>query len=203
MVMGSDERNGRPTQSTGDPSDFKIDPIHSGIVKMLVLLSPSEIDENQYHSLMGEFMASGEILVPSVLDAKGLAFHEYAQTLEDHSRGLNLPENHVPASTYFLADTRGYLHGAVNIRHGLNDFLRTEGGHIGYGIRPSSRGNGYGTKILALALEKAKELNINPVLVTCDKDNFPSAAIIQKNGGVMDSEIEINNHWLQRYWIMT
>ena len=32
--------------------------------------------------------------------------------------------------------------GAIALRHELNDFLLTIGGHIGYGIRPSARRRG-------------------------------------------------------------
>lgn len=38
----------------------------------------------------------------------------------------------------------------------LNDFYLELGGHIGYGIRPSERGKGYGKQQLALALLEAK-----------------------------------------------
>ncbi|MCD4817877.1 MAG: GNAT family N-acetyltransferase [Candidatus Cloacimonetes bacterium] len=81
------------------------------------------------------------------------------------------------------------------------DKLRIEGGHIGYGIRPSARNQGYGTKILELALKKVSEIGIKKVLVTCDKQNIHSARIILKNGGKFDSEIEYNNKIVQRYWI--
>jgi predicted acetyltransferase len=83
----------------------------------------------------------------------------------------------------------------------LTENLRIEGGHIGYGIRPSARNQGCGTKILELALEKVREMGIKQVLVTCDKDNVHSARVIQKNGGKLDSEIEKDNKIIQRYWI--
>ena len=36
--------------------------------------------------------------------------------------------------------------------------------------------------ILALALEKAEELGISTVLITCDDDNLASARVMEKNG---------------------
>ena len=63
---------------------------------------------------------------------------------------------------------------AVNIRHSLTEHLFNAGGHIGYGIRPSERRKGYATKLLALSLEKAKELNITKALVVCDEVNTAS-----------------------------
>jgi predicted acetyltransferase len=64
------------------------------------------------------------------------------------------------------------------------------GGHIGFGVRPSERRNGYGAKMLALALEKCRELAIEKALVTCDAENIGSAKTIMKNGGVLESEIK-------------
>jgi predicted acetyltransferase len=46
----------------------------------------------------------------------------------------------VAASTFFVvrvSDDR--IVGMIDIRHRLNDFLRSYGGHIGYGVRPSER----------------------------------------------------------------
>jgi len=81
--------------------------------------------------------------------------------------------------------------------------LRNIGGHIGFNIRPSERRRGYGTAILALTLEKAKELRLKRVLVTCDDNNVASAKIIEKNGGILEDK-----YWndeleqpKRRYWI--
>ena len=52
----------------------------------------------------------------------------------------NIPESKIPAITYFYvreADDR--IVGMINIRLALNDFLRKEGGHIGYSVRPTER----------------------------------------------------------------
>ena len=44
-------------------------------------------------------------------------------------------------------------------------------------------------------------MNVEDVLVTCDKDNIGSAKVIQNNGGKLDSEIEKDEAIIQRYWI--
>ena len=93
--------------------------------------------------------------------------------------------------------------GTINIRYKLNDYLLRIGGHIGYGIRPSERCKGYATKMLALALEKCRELGIDKALVTCDKDNLGSAKTIINNGGVLENEYtESDGNIVQRYWII-
>jgi predicted acetyltransferase len=100
-----------------------------------------------------------------------------------------------------LVDESRRILGAVNIRHRLTDNLRFEGGHVGYGVRPSARNKGHGTRILELALAKLGELGVDRVLVTCDRENLASARVIKKNGGVLDSETEIDGRTTQRYWI--
>ena len=110
----------------------------------------------------------------------------------------------MPDSTYFALDKdRDTIVGAVNIRHRLNERLLLNGGHIGDGIRPSERRKGYATKMIALALEKCRELNIRKVLMVCDKDNIASAKSIIKNGGVLENEIVVDGVTEQRYWIDT
>ena len=165
------------------------------------LIEPSKIDKNEFNDFINEFKIANERLVPYSINQKDMVFQTYIEMLTDEALGKGIPENWVPASTYFLVDEKQKIHGAVNIRHRLTDNLRIEGGHIGYGIRPSVRKQGYGTKILELALDRIQTLNVNKVLVTCDKDNAGSARIIQKNGGELDSEVKKDNKIVQRYWI--
>ena len=76
------------------------------------------------------------------------------------------------------------------------------GGHIGYGVRPTERRKGYGTKMLAFALEKCHGFGIKKALVTCDKSNNASRKTILKNGGILENEQpEENGNILQRCWI--
>lgn len=107
----------------------------------------------------------------------------------------------VPDSVFFLYDDmEDIMIGAINIRHYLNENL-INSGHIGDGIRPSQRRKGYGTKMIAMSLEKCKELNIDRVLMVCDKTNIGSAKSIINNGGILEDEIEEDGHIYQRYWI--
>ena len=102
---------------------------------------------------------------------------------------------------FCLDKDRNIFVGAVNIRHVLNDALLKTGGHIGDGIRPSERRKGYATAMIALALDECKRLGIKKVLMTCDKNNIGSAKSIINNGGILENEIEADEHIEQRYWI--
>ena len=110
---------------------------------------------------------------------------------------------YVPSSLFYAYDIkRDVMVGAVHIRHYLNDKLLFDGGHIGDGIRPTERRNGYGTKIISLALDACKKLGIEKVLITCNKNNIASAKAIQKNGGILENEvIDEDGKIIQRYWI--
>lgn len=118
--------------------------------------------------------------------APGMSWAGYLRILADAKAGLNLPERHVP-STFLVADVDGQVAGRVSIRHELNDVLRVEGGHIGYCVRPVYRRQGYATEILRQALIVARSIGIDRVLVTCDDDNAGSIAVIERNGGKLDS----------------
>ena len=70
--------------------------------------------------------------------------------------GINLPENYVKATTFWLIDNEKFI-GEINVRHELNSFLINYGGHIGYEIRQSECMKGYGTKMLSITF-------IDPIL---------------------------------------
>ncbi|WP_141015501.1 GNAT family N-acetyltransferase [Nocardioides sambongensis] len=107
----------------------------------------------------------------------------------------------VPSTYYWIAAGDGgaddELVGFLNFRHTLNDFLLDQGGHIGYGVRPSARRRGHAAAALRLALLDAPGLGIDRVLVTCDLDNAASRRTIEINGG----ELEDIRGDRRRYWI--
>lgn len=101
----------------------------------------------------------------------------------------NIPNGRVPAYTYFyVRENDDEIIGIINIRLALNDFLRKEGGHIGYSIRPMERKKGYGTRMLREALSFCKRIGLCDILITCNKDNVASSSMIRNCGGVLDSE---------------
>lgn len=170
---------------------------------MLQLVTPSEIEEQEFLAFVNEFRSIGERYIPYAINPEGQEFATYVATRNEEAQGINLREGWVPASTFFLINSEGRILGAINIRHELNDFLRTKGGHIGYGVRPSERNKGYASQMLALALKNARDLALEKVLITCDKDNPSSAKVITNNGGVLDSEFldDEEGILIQRYWV--
>jgi predicted acetyltransferase len=129
-------------------------------------------------------------------------FTAYLDRVEQFSAGRDLPPGSVRSDEYWLI-SNGRLIGRSGIRHRLTPSLENEGGNIGYDIRPSERRKRYGTLILKLALEKARDLGLNKVLVTCDEDNLGSAKIIERNGGVLSGKgvAEKSGKPILQYWI--
>lgn len=168
---------------------------------MIELVRLTSEMESQYNSFIKEWRDTGETIVPMSSDLKALSFSEFLRNLAAYETEDGCPENFVPGTTWFLVNEEGRILGAVNIRHRLNDYLLSFGGHIGYGIRKSERRKGYAATMLSLALGKAKALGIPRVLITCDKNNTGSARTIQKNGGVLENEVPEEGRITQRYWI--
>lgn len=168
----------------------------------LRLVKASNRNKELICDMLDEWYASGETIVPYVI--RRIDYHDY----DFYWRNLEISEPKaqkrglVPDSTWFALDEeRNIIVGAVNIRHFLNEGLILDGGNIGDGIRPSERRKGYATEMIRLALEKCKELGIYHILMVCDKDNTGSARSIQKNGGVLENEPEVEGVMQQRYWI--
>ena len=116
---------------------------------------------------------------------------------------MKMGKEGVRESVYFLINEKDRLLGAVTIRHSLTERMFNTEGHIGAGIRPSERRNGYATKILELALDKMRALGISKALVTCNEDNIGSEKAIITNGGVRDNDfLESHGNIVKRYWIM-
>jgi predicted acetyltransferase len=131
----------------------------------------------------------------------GMPWDVYLAEQEDHRHGRNLPPRHVPG-TFLVADAGGQIVGRSSVRFELNDFLASEGGHIGYGVLPQYRRRGFATEILRQSLIIARAAGVGRVLVICDEDNAGSRAVIETCGGALDS-LGRNGEGapIRRYWI--
>lgn len=165
----------------------------------LKLVKLSAAYKSQLTEMMDEWSASGEEIIPYAIRKNDYRdFDNYLTHLDVKDDSGTL----VPDSTFFCLDEeRNIFVGAVNIRHYLNERLLRSGGHIGDGVRPSERKKGIATAMIGLTLEECKKLGIDRVLMVCDKDNIGSAKSIQRNGGLLENEIEDDGEIVQRYWI--
>jgi predicted acetyltransferase len=162
------------------------------------LIEPSEELKPELLAMAEEYAAAGDERYREVIEN----FDGYMRGIARYAAGVNLPEGHVPSSTFFLVH-QGKIVGHSALRHQLTPALEHEGGHIGYDIRPSARRRGYGTLILALTLKRARNLGLARALLTCDTDNTASARIIERNGGALAARVvsERSGKLISQYWI--
>jgi predicted acetyltransferase len=147
----------------------------------------------------GDFMHGSGLWVFEDLDtseAGAAGVIEYLLAQADADR--ELPEDRVPC-TYFWITDGGEFVGYLALRHRLNARLLEEGGHIGYSVRPSRRGEGHASRALALALAEAAALGLARVLITADDANVASWRVIERAGGVQE---DIRGG-MRRYWVET
>ena len=130
-------------------------------------------------------------------------YEEFLEKCEENKHIDQINPNYANQTTFILIDENGHVYGAGNLRHELRGNLINIGGHIGYAIRPSERGKGYGTTQLLLFLEKTKEMGIDKALLTCRENNIASARVIEKCCGVKDKSVYSMYEGIMesRYWI--
>ena len=164
-----------------------------------LLASVQEIrDAGESERLTGLVLVGEEHVTAEEL-ADLAMFAAFAQRLHD----LSLPETprpagFVPMTTLWWVEGDEYL-GRLSIRHELTDWLRDFGGHIGYVVRPSARRQGHASAMLKAALPIARDLGIDPALLTCDDTNAGSRRVIQSNGGVFADQRRAK----LRFWVPT
>lgn len=167
----------------------------------LKLIIPTKEYELQWKEYVLEYINNDNNSLPLEYQ-KDTNYSKWLKLLADERKGINLKKGRVPSTKYFLIDDNKNILGGISIRHSIDTkFLSNYGGHIGYGIKPTERGKGYGNMILALGLKKIKKMNVRKILITCFDDNENSKKIIEKNGGKLENKISFENKLMCRYYI--
>ena len=109
-------------------------------------------------------------------------------------------------SFHYWAVERDRFIGEFQCRLDFTEKVLNDIGSIGYAVRPSEWGRGYGTSILLQGLLIARSLGMEKVLFTVNEENGPSIHIIEKLGGALSDTVDAYNdaegqHRLRRYWI--
>ncbi|MFC4652254.1 GNAT family N-acetyltransferase [Lactococcus nasutitermitis] len=145
--------------------------------------SPFHIDETDYYK---------EITVDN--------FENWLDKLEREETKVENPD--WSTAIKYFAVMNGKVAGVISCRWQIEKGILLEwGGHIGYGVAPSFRGQGLAAKMLAFALEKYRKRGILCVMVSADEGNIASRKTIEKNGGVLENIVDIDDDRVCRYWI--
>lgn len=164
------------------------------------IIEYNNIPQHEYEKYISEWEATGEIIVPMASARQGKSFAEVQKHWQMLQTEIMLQKGFVPSTLYFLVN-EGRILGAISFRHQLIPCLLLNGGHIGYGIRPSERGKGYATVMLKLLLQQINPENYPQVMLSCDEDNPASAKTIENCGGVLQDKVEYEGVMTRRYWI--
>lgn len=151
------------------------------MLKKLELKPPHMIYMNSFLENVNDYKTNGGSEYFNMYKAAINNFEQYVNKLNNNAKGLDLPKGYIPSSTFWLVNEANKVLGVVRIRHQAIPLH----GHIGYDIAPQYRGNGYGNKILELALPLANQLGINQVMLNCESNNIRSQKVIQSNNGVL------------------
>jgi predicted acetyltransferase len=147
-----------------------------------------------------EFHAAGEYSIDAEqLEAK---FEELMARLVAAKDPANAPPGELAYEDFWLIEGHEWI-GKLTLRTTINAKYLHAGGHIGYEIRPSKRRHGYGTILLRMGLDLARERGIQRVLLTCDETNIASRKVIENNGGHLENAVEVEGQTVlkMRYWI--
>lgn len=168
----------------------------------LQLIRPSKFLEREVVAFRQEYLDFKERNINGT--AGLIRYEQYEQwlhmilSLEKES----VSKQNVHATTYFsLIPQTNRIVGSIQIRHTLSPELEIHGGHIGYSIRPTERGKGFGKQQLMLALEVAKSMNLPKVFLTCYKSNVRSSKTIESCGGILANETVYQEQIQFNYWI--
>ena len=170
----------------------------------LLLLRAAEDNIGQYEDYRREFLETGDSMDGTGPMRRIESAGEWLAHVRSYESPDTLPEGRVLATQYLLVRERdGKLLGMLQLRHYLNDYLAKYAGHIGYSVRPGERRKGYAKRMLAMALEEARALGLERVMISCAVGNEGSRRTILANGGVFHSTVwdEEDQETLERYWI--
>ena len=168
---------------------------------MLFLTEPNIKYQSSFLAGLREFHQEGRMLQYNwqVVSSDFESFLYHLRAQQDPAKLLPY---RIPQSHFWLVNDSEFI-GILSLCSGPDDTFIRISGHIGYQIRPSQRQRGYGKQLLRLGLQKAKELGLTRLLLTCDEANIASKKIIESNGGQFETAIQVEGSPVKklRYWI--
>lgn len=167
---------------------------------MIHLVEPALLYKVAILDAVAEMQAIGEWDVSA--DMFATRFDTILAEIAAAKSAATAPPGVLPYEDFWLMDADTWI-GALTLRTQLNAQFLHAGGHIGYVIRPSQRRRGYGTHLLRLGLDKARDRGLARVLLTCNETNSGSRKIIEGHGGQFENAVVVAGQMdpKRRYWI--
>ncbi len=147
---------------------------------------PNKTHQSEYERIMDKWERIEKNIQPELMrrySSKRKANIPYDQWLEycedDRTTGSML-STHIPCTLFFCIKDDKEIVGCIVLNH-----ADTHRGHLHAGIVPWCRGQGYGTEMLRLALQKCKEKGIETAHIVPYKGNKAAIKTILNNGGYL------------------
>lgn len=166
----------------------------------LILRELTENDEEAFFSGLKEWSEADRSWY--TFDWKpGMPFHELLSRLHKNTIGEDLPEGFVP-STMLYAFVDKVIVGRAHLRHRLNDYLRSFGGHYGCSVAQKFRRKGYAAEMFSQSMQVFRQLGIFDILITCEDCNEPSWRLAELKGAVLENKLRApDGKVFKRYWL--
>lgn len=161
---------------------------HADVERALVLCNPEDFSPEDIASFRDECLSAGEYEVNGGSLLEQMDPEEWLAHVVGNRVAETCQKGWVTEDVFFgVRPGDGRIVGVTVVRHSIdNPILAAYGGHIGYEIRPSERHRGYAIMLLELALEHARRLGMDRVMLGCTQDNAGSIATIEACGGVRE-----------------
>lgn len=134
---------------------------------------------------------------------KNITAENFPDWLAELEREKTTPANpnYSTANKYF-AFINGEIAGVISCRWQIEKGILLEwGGHIGYGVAPSFRGQGIAEQMLKQVLPEYRKRGIMKVMISAEADNIASRKTIEQAGGILENTVEVGGKAHCRYWI--
>ena len=176
------------------------------MIKLKLIKPTIEYKEQVLESVQEFFDNNSSLYGVSSLKKYLEDYEWWLKLLDNREKVETVDEGHVLSKQFLLIrESDNKLLWFINVRLELNDELLEHWWHIWYAIRPSERMKNYATAQLFSILPMYKDMWVEKILLTCDKNNIWSAKTIQKCGWMLENEVIDPSDWelIQRYWIDT
>lgn len=172
------------------------------IMKKIRLIRPTLELKDKAMEFKQEFFDNNEMIINgSELFDKTESYEEWIKSVTDNMNAETVNPDWVVTDTFFAIDEANTIVGIIDLRHSLNDFLKNLG-NCGYSVRPSARKKGYAAEMLRQLLNVARNVGLDYIHLSVERDNEPSIRTIIKNGGIYERSFEFEGEQADIYRIV-